>query len=114
VPTHGNLIELTSCAACSGGISEAAMWCPHCGHPGPAAAVAARRKVVRGQAALALAGAVFILLGLVSAIALIALVLGLAFLIAFGFSLRSDRVAIVGGRCVLGICAVCAFLLLLD
>ena len=114
MPTHGDLIELTSCAACSGGISVAAMWCPHRGHPGPAAAVAARRKVVRGQSALALAGVVFILLGLTSAIALIGLVLGLAALIAFGFSFRSDRVAILGGRCVLGICAVCAFLMLVD
>jgi len=59
-------------------------------------------------------GTLFILLGLCSAIPLIGLVLGLAFLIAFGFSFRSDRVAIVGGRCVLGICAVCAFLVLID
>ena len=97
------MVELIACPACEGQVSTLAVNCPQCGHPGPASNQVHRLRVIRGRVLLAVAASLFILLSYVGSLHVIGLALALLTLVALAFSFRSDRVAVVGGRCILGL-----------
>lgn len=105
VTTQHPAVELTPCTACQSQLSRLALSCPQCGHPGPAADQKDRVRVLRGRFLLVIAAGLFVLLGSVTSLG-VGLVLASTALVVLAFSFRSDRVAIVGGRCVIGLIAL--------
>jgi hypothetical protein len=105
VTTQHPVVELTPCTACQSQVSKLALSCPQCGHPGPAADQMHRVRVLRGRFLLAVAAALFVLLGSATSLG-IGLVLASIAMVVLAFSFRSDRVAIGGGRCVIGLIAL--------
>jgi hypothetical protein len=96
---------LQPCTACGNGLSPLARTCPQCGHPGPGQIDVDGQRARNGRWLLAVGSLLALVFTYYGNLGLGPIGLGMCLvgLVALAQSFKRPRVAIIGGRVVLGI-----------